>query len=397
MLNAPRPNMSSDLSIAEPSQWTGPAKTSANSDPQPRVSPGIPSEFDKGCRSNAVPKHQRASALLARRPHLTRTQQGDIVTDTNKDIREIAFIDPAVGYIETLIAGLRPEVHAVRLHTAAPAAAQIARALASRYGFEAIHVIAHGASGEVSFAAGALSLDSISRHRGSLAAIGRALNEDGELLLWSCGTGQGGDGAEFVDALEGACGAPVAAATGLVGAAARSASWTLDRLAGATMALSPLTKAGVASYPGVLDTSSTTVINLNVLDTSKTNDTSGVEYVSFSEVASALFPTTNAQQTLTIDSCFWQNDLQLTFYASGQWYTIWGTTDAGVHHIHIGISTDAYGNGTSELVKPLYSPYNASLGSSNGFVSWALSQTTTSGALSGTALLTTRGDRGRLR
>ena len=102
-----------------------------------------------------------------------------------------------------------------------------------------------------------------------------------------------------------------------------------------------------------------------------------------------MFPTNNAQQTLTIDSCFWNNQRQLTFYASGHWYTIWGTTDTGVHHIHIGISTDAYGNGTSELAQPLYSPYNANLGSSSGFLSWALSQTTASGAVSGTALLTT--------
>src|SRR5207248_5716779 len=56
---------------------------------------------------------------------------------------------------------------------------------------------------------------------------------------------------------------------------------------------------------------------------------------------------------------------------------------------YFGISTDAYGNGTSELAQPLYSPYNANLGSSSGFLSWALSQTTASGAVSGTALLTT--------
>src|SRR5438067_191568 len=259
----------------------------------------------------------------------------------------------------------------------------MARALAGTNGLAAIHVIAHGRPGEVSFAAGVLSLDSIETHRASLAAIGRALGADGELLLWSCATGRGCVGAPFVAALERACGAPVAAATGLVGAAAHRASWTVDRVTGAITALAPLTSAGVVSYPGVLDTGSTTVINLNVLDTSKTNDTGGVEYIAFSEVASALFPTTNAQQTLTIDSCFWNDQVQLTFYSSGHWYTIWGTTDAGVHHIHIGISTDAYGNGTSELTQPLYSPYNASSGSSSGFLGWAQSQTITSGVLSG--------------
>ena len=40
--------------------------------------------------------------------------------------------------------------------------------------------------------------------------------------------------------------------------------------------------------------------NLNTLDTSTSNDGSG-EVITLAEVAAALFPTTNAQQTLTVD------------------------------------------------------------------------------------------------
>ncbi|MGV3517636.1 hypothetical protein, partial [Luteitalea sp.] len=46
-------------------------------------------------------------------------------------------------------------------------------------------------------------------------------------------------------------------------------------------------------------TNGTTVENLNILDTSKTNNVSGLEIITLQEVANALFPTTNAQQTLT--------------------------------------------------------------------------------------------------
>src|SRR5437764_7330931 len=72
----------------------------------------------------------------------------------------------------------------------------------------------------------------------------------------------------------------------------------------------------------------TTVDNLNVLDTSKTNDTGGTEWITLLEVANALFPTTNATQTLTIDSAFWSGNLHLTFETtpgSGIFYTIWAT------------------------------------------------------------------------
>ena len=49
-------------------------------------------------------------------------------------------------------------------------------------------------------------------------------------------------------------------------------------------------------------TNSTTVENLNIFDTSSTNDTSGTEIISLQEVLNALFSATNATQTVTIDN-----------------------------------------------------------------------------------------------
>ena len=58
-------------------------------------------------------------------------------------------------------------------------------------------------------------------------------------------------------------------------------------------------------------TTSTTVENLNILDTSKTNDTAGVEYIICKRSLNALFSTTNATQTVTINNTFWSNHLKL--------------------------------------------------------------------------------------
>ncbi|MDD5250352.1 MAG: DUF4347 domain-containing protein, partial [Rhodocyclaceae bacterium] len=162
--------------------------------------------------------------------------------------KEIAFIDCNLSDLDCLLAGLRPDVEAVLLSAAAPAPAQIAAALQARGGIAAIHIVAHGQAGEVSFAAGALSRETLREHAESLLAIGEALAGDGQILLWSCHTGQDERGAAFIAALARASGAEVAAAQGPVGAAALGGRWQLD---GQGM-LPPLTASGMAAYAGVM-------------------------------------------------------------------------------------------------------------------------------------------------
>ena len=162
--------------------------------------------------------------------------------------REIAFVDPGVDDLATLLACMRPDVHAILLSNREPAPRQMARVLTGRSDLDAVHVIAHGRPGEVAFAAGTLSLETLSSHAGELAGIGEALADDGELLLWSCETGQGLRGSAFVSALGSAAGVAVSATGELIGAAAKGGCWALDG-AGAR---APLTAIGKESYAGVL-------------------------------------------------------------------------------------------------------------------------------------------------
>lgn len=164
---------------------------------------------------------------------------------------EMLFVDPSVSDLDTILGGLRPEVEAVVLDTARPAARQIAAALEGREGLSTVHVIAHGAPGRVSFAAGEWSAETLEEEADDFAAIGKALAEDGDLRLWSCHTGAGAVGDEFVDGLARATGAHVAAATDFVGSAARGGRWVLEGVSGACVARAPLTAAGVAEYSWV--------------------------------------------------------------------------------------------------------------------------------------------------
>ena len=171
--------------------------------------------------------------------------------------REIAFIDTGISDLETFLAGLRSEIRAIVLDPAKPALAQIAIELAkaSLRGQrpDAIHVVAHGRPGEVSFASGPLSLATIGSYRDDLAIIGQALG-GGEIRLWTCETAKGAEGAAFVTRISRATGARVVATTGLVGSAARSGSWQLDAQAEPIYAPPPLSAAGIESYAGVMAT-----------------------------------------------------------------------------------------------------------------------------------------------
>ncbi|WP_426442478.1 DUF4347 domain-containing protein [Bradyrhizobium genosp. P] len=175
------------------------------------------------------------------------------------DKREIAFIDRGIDDLETLIAGLRPDVEPILLSNDEPAPRQMARAVQGREGLEAIHVIAHGRPGEVSFGAGALSVETIAEHSDDLGQLGLRIG-NGELQLWTCQTAQGERGAAFVHTLARLAGAQVAASTQLVGAAAMGGQWALDV---GSSSLAPLSAEGAAAYFGVMMTTTSTTINDN--------------------------------------------------------------------------------------------------------------------------------------
>ena len=218
-------------------------------------------------------------------------------------MKQIAFIDCAVADIETLRAGLRPGIEAVMLSSRQAAPRQIAIALQGRCDVEAIHIVAHGQPGEVSFGAGALSLETIEEHRSHLAEIGRALAADGEIRLWVCDAARGQRGAAFLNGLRLATGAAVLGATGLVGAAARGARWELDASVGGT-AQPPLTAEGIANYAGVM--TNATDLALSISDPSINNAEKGAVAFTTSgidgDVTSATVTFSDGVHSVTVDA-----------------------------------------------------------------------------------------------
>ena len=238
----------------------------------PAKTPTAPTALGGTKKSSAQPELNRTTQDLAM-PHTARHSRGrsnpELAPGLNRGppaqaseklskmirtreipSREILFVDPGVSDIETILGHLRPEVEAIVLDSARPAARQIAAALEDRHDLGSIHVIAHGAPGRISFAAGDWSAATVADEAEDLTAISRALAASGDLKLWSCQTAAGPAGAAFIAGLARASGADIAAATGRVGAAALGGGWELS-----AAAQPPLTAAGAARYAGILATS----------------------------------------------------------------------------------------------------------------------------------------------
>ncbi|TPN80420.1 DUF4347 domain-containing protein [Mesorhizobium sp. CU2] len=167
-------------------------------------------------------------------------------------IFEVAFVDPSVSDPDTILCNLRPGVEAIMLDGAAAPARQMVAALEGRGSLDAVHVIAHGAPGRVSFSGGEWTARTIEDDEADLAAIGRALGPDGGINLWSCEVGAGDAGADFLGALARAAGVPAAAATDRVGSQALGGNWQLDMRSGGVAAQPPLTEVGMGIYAAVL-------------------------------------------------------------------------------------------------------------------------------------------------
>ena len=165
-------------------------------------------------------------------------------------VSEILFVDCSVPDLVTIRANLRREVQAIVLDNGTSAARQIASAIDGHEGLAAVHIMAHGAPGQVIFAAGDWSKETINHE--DFSAIGKALRHDGRLLLWSCHVGEGPRGRNFVDALSRATGAAVAAASDRIGSPSRGGNWQLKVRKFPDEPAAPLTAAGMAGYAGLL-------------------------------------------------------------------------------------------------------------------------------------------------
>ena len=142
---------------------------------------------------------------------------------------EILFIDANVLDKESLIAELSSNIHVVVLDDKTPVINQIATVLEGYQNLDAIHIVSHGAEGELVFANGIINNANVSDYATQLKRIGSALSVNGDLLLYGCNVAKGDDGLTFINTLANLTDADVAASDDLTGS---RGDWVLESTSG---------------------------------------------------------------------------------------------------------------------------------------------------------------------
>ncbi len=146
---------------------------------------------------------------------------------------EIAFITSDVPDVEALIATLPSGTEVIVLDGTRDGVVQISEILATRSQVDAIHLVSHGDQGELRLGSSVLNADTIgSIHRDALAAIGGALTDSGDILIYGCDFAGGEVGEDAVRLLSEVTGADIAASTDTTGHEGLGGDWELERQQG---------------------------------------------------------------------------------------------------------------------------------------------------------------------
>jgi predicted outer membrane repeat protein len=151
--------------------------------------------------------------------------------------REIVFLDAGVDDGATLLAELAagrddPFYRVVLLDAARDGVEQISEALAGLEDIDAIHIISHGAAGQIQLGSGTLSTGSLDDYAGQLNDWGSTLVNTGDILIYGCDLAADDQGRALVNAIGILTGADVAASVDQTGHAAQGGDWDLEHQVG---------------------------------------------------------------------------------------------------------------------------------------------------------------------
>jgi autotransporter-associated beta strand protein len=293
----------------------------------------------------------------------------------NDGKREVVFIESNVADYQTLIDGTKAGVEIVLLDPTKDGLSQMAQWAQTHGGYDAIHVISHGAEGRVNL--GALTLDmatAISR-AADLATLGSTLTAEGDLLLYGCDVATGA-GQDFITTVATVTGADVAASSDPTGAARLGGDWVLEASAG-TIDRPSLQ---LSSYSNVLTLVGASVYSDQSLMYSDSNNTVAITNSATPEIDFGPFDQVNIETsgntstiTMTVGAAASSPSSSGNFYFTG------GTLDHLINAtITSGTATNKNALSVSVSDKTLtvnFDPANATTKNGNGEIIWNVGDT----------------------
>jgi hypothetical protein len=158
---------------------------------------------------------------------------------------DVVFIDARVEDSAELLKGISPEAEVVYLSADTDGVKQMADYLSAHPGASAVHVLAHGYEGNLWLGTTFIDNSTVQAHSADFARIGQGIAAGGDILLYSCDTGAGEDGAQLLGQLAGLTGADIAASSNRTGA---GGDWVLEVTTGRIEAASPFAQASLHAY-----------------------------------------------------------------------------------------------------------------------------------------------------
>ncbi len=175
---------------------------------------------------------------------------------------EVVFIDAALANLQTLIDGIPAGVEIRLIDARQDGFAQMALWADTHSGYDAIHVLSHGAEARKQLGSAVLTADNLNDYAPLLERIGDSLTEGGDLLLYGCNVGSGNHGQSFVHDIARITRADVAASDDATGAVEKGGDGELEVKSGrinvVPLDLSEGYDAILALPDGLLDVTPTT-------------------------------------------------------------------------------------------------------------------------------------------
>ena len=170
-------------------------------------------------------------------------------------VQDILFVDAAVRY-DFQVYMEHSSVEVVLLDAQRDGVRQITDHLAACTPISAIHIVSHGAPGQVALGTGVLNSETLDTYTDALRNWGTALTQEGDILFYGCDVARGPIGSNFVDCIAELTNADVAASTDKTGTADLGGNWILEYSTGpieATLA------SDTSGFPSLLDLTITSI------------------------------------------------------------------------------------------------------------------------------------------
>ena len=152
----------------------------------------------------------------------------------------VLFIDATVAGAVELAESVPGGARVVLLDAGADGIAKITAELSQSQDLDSIQIISHGASGMLQLGGTTLAAATLDAYADDLAAWGRALSDDGDLLFFGCNVAAGQRGQDFLSQVALYTSADVAASVNLSGSAALGGDWNLEASVGQVDATSAI-------------------------------------------------------------------------------------------------------------------------------------------------------------